>query len=70
MAVGYPPPEEPLATAVWELPAYESFPEADGQLPIRIDALAIALLILAVFLAIQLFSDRSRGEIGINSAVL
>ena len=61
MAVGYPPREEQISSAVWELPVSESYPEDGYQMPIRIDALSIALLVLALFLAIQLLTDRNRG---------
>jgi len=61
MTVGYPPHEEQLASVVWETTAYESYPDAGYPMPIRVDALAIALLVLALFLAIQLLTDSQRG---------
>ncbi len=73
MTVGYPPHEEQLASAIWEVPVYESYPEAVYQMPIRIDALAIALLVLALFLAIQLLTDSRRGtkdSIAVDEAVI
>lgn len=56
MAVGFPTHEEYYAQEVWEYDPVETAPRP----PIRIDALAIALLILMIFLAYQLLNDSRR----------
>jgi murein DD-endopeptidase MepM/ murein hydrolase activator NlpD len=56
MAVGFPTHEEYYSQGVWDYG-----PEEIAQKPpIRIDALAVALLILMIFLAYQLLTDSRR----------
>ena len=62
MAVNFPSQEEHFATIAWEAAPWESEIEPSGAVPpIRIDALAVALLILALFLGIQIVTDNRRG---------
>lgn len=59
MAVGFPTNEEYIYPGGWE-----SVPDETWQRPaVRIDALAVALLILMIFLAYQLLADSRRERI-------
>lgn len=56
MAVGFPTHEDYYSPEVWDYDLEETAPRP----PIRIDALAVALLILMIFLAYQLLTDGRR----------
>jgi murein DD-endopeptidase MepM/ murein hydrolase activator NlpD len=58
VAVGIPTHEEHFSPGVWDYDPRETAPRP----PIRIDALAVALLILMIFLAYQLLADGRRAQ--------
>lgn len=59
MAVGFPTNEEYVYPGVWDSDQDETWQKP----PFRIDALAVALLILMIFLAYQLLADSHRDKI-------
>ena len=59
MAVGFPTHEDRFYPEVWDTVPDETGPRP----PLRIDALAVALLILMIFLAYQLLTDSRREKV-------